>query len=106
MQKLTTEVKKDDKVIGVATFERYDSVEEAENDLGTDDEGNSKLLKLINSTVKQRACNAVRVDFLQNTPTRQISRIARSIRRGDIDKASGGAQIRALLEQMDGGATA
>lgn len=92
----TPVVTRDGRNLGNAKYEIFDSLEDAAANLGND-----KLVKLLNAKVKADAINCVRANEAQNTPERKIARISRQIKKGEITKGAGAAQLRSLLEILE-----
>lgn len=82
-------------VLGSCEFPEFESVSEALAAFGEE-----KLLAKINAKVKADAVNAVRVAAAQNTPEKQISRIMRAKRKGEISREDAAKQVSELLAQL------
>lgn len=82
----------------LATFEIFDSVEEASAALGGAD-----VLSLVNSGVRTRARNKVAMKYLPVSPEKQIKRItSAALKEKRKLTADERAQVNALLNQMTG----
>lgn len=98
----TCDVKVKGEVIGQAEYTEFSTLEEAI--AGLKDEkitGEQKCLNYVNAKLKQNATSGVRVEVLNDTPERKISRIMRDIRNEKISKSAGAAAARELLASLD-----
>ena len=92
MQSHTCEVKVQDKVIGSATYVEYDNLAEALENLDESD-----VLKIVNRGVKLNETNKIRAKAANDTPARQIGRIARQLKKGAVNKDQAKDLIESIL---------
>ena len=89
------EVKVNDKVIGEVEVTEFDNVQEAVTALTE-----KRALKMLNARLRSEITNKARMAYLQDSPEKQIARIARAAKKGDLSKDEAAKKISALLPQL------